>query len=169
MDEPKTLDLLKLLAPFLAGTAVAAVLAVVLLMRFTPLGAVGAGGSLQAVTFDIVKFSNAQRAVASAFIKKGSDIAEANDLLLGLSERTREAIASVAGPNTVVLVKQSVAQGVERDITDEVLKKLKLPVNVPTNDAVAYTLDVAPTMLAAPSPQRLPRNADLPAGRSALP
>jgi hypothetical protein len=146
MDEPKTSDLFKLLAPFLAGTVMVTLLCVVLLLRF---GHFLPTSNVNAVTFDIVKFSNAQRAVASAFLKK-TDVAQANDLLLGLSERTRKAITEIAGPNTVVLVKESVAQGVDRDITDAVLKKLGLPVNVPTSDAAAYTLDVAPTMLAAP-------------------
>jgi len=146
MDEPKTLDLFKLLAPFLAGTVMVTLLCVILLLRF---GHFLPTTNVNAVTFDIVKFSNAQRAVASAFLKK-SDVAQANDLLLGLSDRTRKAITDIAGPNTIVLVKESVAQGVSRDITDDVLKKLGLPVNVPTSDAAAYTLDVAPTMLATP-------------------
>ena len=146
MDEPKTHDLFKLLAPFLTGTVLVTLLCVILLLRF---GHFLPTTNVNAVTFDIVKFSNAQRAVASAFLKK-SDVAQANDLLLGLSDRTRKAITDIAGPNTIVLVKESVAQGVSRDITDDVLKKLGLPVNVPTSDAAAYTLDVAPTMLATP-------------------
>ena len=164
MDEPKTSDLFKLLAPFLAGTVMVTLLCVVLLLRF---GHFLPAANVNAVTFDIVKFSNAQRAVASAFLKK-TDVAQANDLLLGLSERTRKAIADIAGPNTIVLVKESVAQGVDRDITDAVLKKLGLPVNVPTSDAAAYTLDVAPTMLAAPL--SLPRKPTASAGdTTALP
>lgn len=167
MDEPKPNELLKLLAPYLAGTAIFTLLIVVLLLRFSPLGA-GGGGSVNAVTFDIVRFSNAQRAVASAFLKKGADITEANDLLLGLSDRTRVAIAEIAGPNTIVLVKQSVAQGVTRDITEEVLKKLKLP-TAPTSDIVAYTLDVAPTNFTLPPKAPRASNAELLSGRSALP
>lgn len=166
MDEPSTKDLFKLLAPFLAGTALVAVLAVVLLFRFVGVPG-GASVNLNAVTFDVVKFSNAQRAVASAFIKRDSDIAQANDLLLGLSDRTRETIEDVAGRGTVVLVKQSVAQGVERDITDEVLKRLGLPTDLPTNDAAAYTLDVAPTMLLRPFSK--PQAPSLPTGKDVLP
>lgn len=140
------------IAPYLAGTAILVLLVIFAVLRFTNIA--GSAGRVDAVTFDVVRFSNAQRAVASAFIKKDQDIAEANDLLLGLSERTRKTIADVAGPNTMVLVKQSVVQGVEVDITEEVLKRLGLPLNVPTSDGAAYALDVAPTMLVRPVPGR---------------
>ncbi|MNR71650.1 hypothetical protein D3C71_22810 [compost metagenome] len=168
MEEPSTKDLFKLLAPFLAGTVLASVLAVLVLLRFVGVPGVSAGGPMHAVTFDVVKFSNAQRAVASAFIKRNADVAEANDLLLGLSERTRKTIEDVAGPGTVVLVKQSVAQGVDRDITDEVLKRLGLPTDLPTKDAAAYTLDVAPTMLLQPIIKQS-QPPVLPSGKDVLP
>lgn len=150
MDEqPNNLELAKLLAPYLCVTAVVTILCVVLLWVFTPLGRGGSAGAPAVVTFDVVKFSNAQRAVASAFIKRDADVSEANDLLLGLSDRTRASIEKIAG-RRLVMVKQAVAQGGGEDITDAVLKDLNLPTVVPTSDGAAYTLDVAPTMLAAP-------------------
>ncbi len=151
MEEPNSLQLLKILAPFLALTALATLLIVVLAVRFAPpsfLG--GAMATPNIVTFDVVKFANAQRAVASAFLKKGSDMAEANALFTNLSERTRKTITEVAGAGTLVMVKQTVVQGGGRDITNEVLAKLGLPTDTPTKDPTAYVLDDAPTMLARP-------------------
>lgn len=145
METPSTKTLFSLLAPFLAGTVIVAVFLMVVLLRV--IGTGSASVTVDAVTFDVVKFSNAQRAVASAFIKQGADVAQANDLLLGLSERTRLTIAEVAGPGTLVLVKQTVVQGVQRDITDDVLAKLGLPQQVPTQDGAEFVLDSAPTML----------------------
>ncbi|KWT98321.1 MULTISPECIES: hypothetical protein [unclassified Variovorax] len=164
-------EIFKLLAPYLGGTLLLAVMVVVLLLRFSPLGQGGGGTStVNAVTFDVVKFANAQRAVASAFLKPGSaDVAEANEILLGLTERTRKTIEEVAGEGTLVLVKQSVAHGVSRDITDDVLKKLGMPTNAPTRDAVAYTLDVAPTMLMGPLTSRRPQTTVAPSGESVIP
>lgn len=153
MTEPSTKELAKLLAPFLAMTALAAFMATVLFLRFA---SPSMGGAPTVVTFDVVRYANAQRAVASAFLKPGSDQASANELLMNLSERTRATINDVAGAGTLVVLKQSVVQGSTRDITEEVLEKLGLPTNVPTSDGVAYTLDVAPTMMLAPFAKRSP-------------
>lgn len=148
-NETTTSELLKLLAPFLAGTAVVTVAVLLLLLRLTPLGALAAAPSV--VSFDVVKYTNSQRAVASSFLKQGSDVSKASELLLNLPERTRQAIAEVAGPRTLVVLKQAVVQGQTADITDAVLTKLSMPINVPTADAASYSLDSAPTMLIAPS------------------
>ncbi len=153
-DEPSTADLARLLAPFLAATALATALIVLVVLRFVPM--FNPVASPEVVTFDVVKYTNSQRAVASAFLKKDADIGQANELLLELPERTRKAVAEVAGSGVVVVVKQSVVQGTTRDITDEVLGKLGLPKNVPTSDATAYSLDAAPTMMLRPVDPRRP-------------
>lgn len=147
MDELSTRDIAKEMAPFLILTALVAFLASVLFFKFAlPLIAPGAGAPT-VVTFDVVRYANAQRAVASAFLRKEADQVAASEMLTGLPERTRKAIAEVAGGGALVVMKQAVVQGETRDITEDVLKKLGMPVNVPTSDGVAYTLDVAPTML----------------------
>ena len=151
-DQGNTTELAKLLAPFLAMTALAAVIATLLLIRFLP-STNGVDGSVAVVTFDVVKYTNAQRAVASTFLNPRGEVAQANELLLDLSKRTREAIQDVAGPGTLVVVHQVVVQGHARDITDDVLKKLGLPTDVPTADATRYALDVAPTMVLSPPPK----------------
>lgn len=103
--------------------------------------------SVAVVSFDIVKFTNSQRAVASAFLRpEANDAAKTNELLLNLPARTREAIKEVAGAGTLVILKQAVVQGQTTDITDEVLVKLGLPLDVPTADAAAYSLDLAPAL-----------------------
>lgn len=150
-NEP--LALLKLLAPYLAATAAATLLAAAVLVRFMPAASI----SVSVVTFDVLKFTNAQRAIASTFLKPDADISKANEVLLKLPERTREVIAEVAGSGTLVVIKQAVVQGQTTDITDEVLKQLGLPTNVPTSDATAYNLDVAPTMFRLPARQAAAR------------
>lgn len=143
--ETQSSELLRLLAPYLAGAVLASVALVFAIPRLVP--AIAPPVSVTVVSFDVIKYINAQRAVASTFIKKDADIAAANEVLLDLPARTREAIQSVAGRGALVVVKQAVVQGQTTDITDEVLRKLGLPVNVPTSDATAYSLDVAPTGL----------------------
>jgi hypothetical protein len=144
---------------FLTTALVAAAL-VLGVMHFSGTLRTGASASVAVVTFDVVKYTNATRAVASSFLKNDAQGASADSgtLLLNLSERTRETIAYIAGPGTLVMVKQGVVQGQAADITDEVLKALGLPTNVPTQDNAAYALDVAPTMLhlMPPPPARAP-------------
>ena len=155
MEDQGTTELAKLLAPFLALTALLTIGATLLLVRFLPSAVTQPSVSI--VTFDVIKFTNAQRAVASAFVSPNADQVRANELLLNLSERTRAAISDVAGAGTLVVVQQAVVQGATRDITTEVLKKLGLPTNVPTADATRYSLDVAPTMwMVPPAPLKLP-------------
>lgn len=99
------------------------------------------------VTFDVIKYANAQRAVASTFLSKSADTGEASQILLDLPKRARDEISSVAGPSTLVLIKQSVVQGQFEDITDKVLTNLNLPTNVPTADSTAKYMNMAPTNL----------------------
>jgi hypothetical protein len=137
------LELLKVLAPYLAMTVLVSVGLVVLLMKFV------APRHLQpaVAAFDVVKYTNAQRAVASNFLRPNADVSATNELLLSLPKRAREVIADVAGPGTVVVVRQAIVQGEVADITDEVLKRLGLPVNVPSMDSTKYSLDEYPTSL----------------------
>lgn len=135
-------------------TATAATLAVACLLstalaiavpRWVP--TLAPASSVAVVSFDIVKFTNSQRAVASAFLRpESNDAAKTNELLLNLPARTREAIEEVAGAGTLVILKQAVVQGQTTDITDEVLVKLGLPLQVPTADGAAYSLDLAPAL-----------------------
>ncbi len=166
MTDLSTKELLKLLAPFLAMTAMGAIVVVLVLIRFLP----GAQATPTVVSFDVVKYTNAQRAVAAAFLKPGADVSQTNEILLNLPERTRAAIADEAGPGALVVVKQAVVQGQTDDITDAVLTRLGLPLNVPTADSTAYVLDMAPTALmnlptlgrSAPVAPLAPRSTELP-------
>ena len=141
--------------------------------RFLP--ALSPSAGVPVVTFDVIKYTNSQRAVASAFVKQGSQQREATELLSNLSERTRKAIEKAAGAGTLVVIKQSVVQGQTRDITDAVLQELGLPVEVPTEDATSYSLDVAPTLLSTlvgnkQAPSAAPTNKmPVPEGQDVLP
>lgn len=157
-EAPSLKDLLAALWPLLAGAVLTAALATVLLMRFVPIAAPLRTQAPVVVTFDVMEYINAQRAVASAFLKPGSDHTNAVEALSNLPARTRQAISEVAGPGALVVAKQFVVQGATRDITEDVLKKLGLPYkNIPTSDAVRYTLDDAPTMLMVAPPAYVPR------------
>jgi hypothetical protein len=162
------------LAEMLPALVIAASLAVVvalLLIRLFPPAAAAPG----VVTFDVIKYMNAQRRVASVFLSgDAASKAEAGTLLLGVSRRTRQVIEQVAGPGTLVLVKQGVVAGHGRDITDEVLTRLGLPTDVPTQDAAGAMLDEAPTLLlmpkpATPGPASAPATPQQPAKPSVLP
>lgn len=115
-----------------------------------------ARGSMPVAVFDVVKFANAQRALASTFVGRKEDPTEAGTLLLSLSKKTTAAIEKVAGAGTLVLVKQGVVAGVQHDITDAVLTELGLPTNVPTAEPVKYLTDIAPTMLMLPNREPAP-------------
>lgn len=153
--EDLDLDALKSMVPVIVASALLAALLV--------LGVLKASGSMQrgngAITvavFDVVKFANAQRALASQFIGKREDANEAGTLLLTLSKKTTAAIDKVAGPGVLVLVKQGVVSGDQVDITDAVLKELGLPTDVPTVDPIRYIEEVAPTMLMLPRREPTP-------------
>ena len=88
------------------------------------------------VTFDPVKLMNAQRAVAAKFMGQ-QDAGQAVELVR-TGARTEAAIRKVAGPATLILVKQAVLVSTYPDITDQVLTELGLPTNVPTTDGIPY-------------------------------
>lgn len=135
-------DTSSLVLQVLAAGLLAATL-VIVVMRLTGLG------TPEVVVFDVIKYANAQRAVASKFLVDPQAADEAAPLLLELSKRARETINEVAGPNTLVVLRQAVVQGETRDITDEVLTRLGLPTDVPTANPSRLVLDIAPTILGA--------------------
>lgn len=127
------------------------------------------GGS-RVVVFDVVKLANAQRKVASALMGKDpSQAGEQAALLLEIQGRTRDVVREVAGPGTLVLVKQAVIHTEMEDITDAVLVKLRLPVDAPTQDLASGGIDYAPTVLGlTPHPTSTSQNragADVLSGR----
>jgi hypothetical protein len=133
--------------PSLLGTSLLAASIVILFMHYSSFA------TPKIVTFDIIKYANANRAVASKFVGRDSnDDEDATAMLLEVSKHTREAIREAAGPGTVVVISQSVISGNTRDITDQVLTKLGLPTNVPTQDLTRRVIDIAPTML-GPGPR----------------
>jgi hypothetical protein len=140
-------SILKVLWPYLAVTALVAATLVLGVIKVTGLGAGRSSTPLNAVVFDVIKLANAQRAVASAMMGTGEAASESAQLLLDVSKRTRGAIEKVAGPQTLVLVKQGVVSPEMTDITDAVLKELGLPTKVPTQDTMGYLTEMAPTYL----------------------
>lgn len=110
-----------------------------------------AGGALsgdQVVVFDIIKYNNAQRAVASKLLGAAEgERLEAGSMLMELGRRARGTIEKIAGPNRVVLVKQAVLVGAAPDITDAVLLELGLPTDVATVSPADVLGDTAPTWL----------------------
>lgn len=126
--------------PQFIATALAAAALIMLVMRYTGIG------QPAVVAFDIIKYANSQRAVASKFLVGGKGAEEAAPLLIEVSKRARDVIREIAGPGTLVVIRQSVVQGEVRDITDEVLTTLGLPVDVPTANPTNMVLDIAPTM-----------------------
>jgi hypothetical protein len=161
-------SVLKVLLPYLVITALVAATLVLAVVKFTGIGG-GHGGPVNAVVFDVIKLANAQRAIASALLKQDDKAADNAQLLLDVSKRTRAAIVKVAGANTLVLVKQGVVSPEMRDITDEVLTELGLPLKVPTQDTMTYLTDIAPTYLSMTNqPSKLGKMTPAP-GESVLP
>lgn len=148
------LSVLKELTPYLLMTALATCLLLLGILKMT--GKLNNNGSVSVVVFDVVKFANAQRALASTFIGKREEAGEAGTLLLSLSKKTTATIERIAGPGTLVLVKQGLVSGAQRDITNDVLTELGLPTDVPTVDPVRYMEEVAPTMLMLPRRDKSP-------------
>jgi hypothetical protein len=98
------------------------------------------------VTFDVLKYENAERAQAMKLMGRGGAGAVA-PMLSYASKRLRAAIAEAAGPGTLVVLSQAVIQGQTRDITDQVLSELGLPTHVPTSSAIKAASLVPRTML----------------------
>lgn len=157
-------DVLRALLPHLALTMALAVVlsiaAVVAMSRFVPSLAL----QPRVVTFDVFRYLNAQRAVASTFLRPGGDQFSASQLLADMPTKTKQAIAAVAGPGALVVIKQAVVQGETEDITTAVLRKLGLPTNVPSvlpgiglsSGAQGFTPPAAPAAPAATNSALLP-------------
>jgi hypothetical protein len=143
-DEQK--EVLKTLFPYLLCTAALTVAFVFGVIRLGHLGS-HSGAPANIVTFDIIRYTNAQRAFASKFLTNPA--ADDSVILMDLSKKTRASITKMAGSSTVIL-KQSVVQGDIPDITEDVLKDLGLPTNVPTQDPSTYSIDDAPTNFIMP-------------------
>jgi hypothetical protein len=142
-DEQK--EVLKTLLPYLLCTAALTAAFVLGVVRLGHLGTRSAPANI--VTFDIIRYTNAQRAFASKFMT--NQVPDDAALLMDLSKKTRTSISKIAG-NSTVIVKQTVVQGDIPDITEDVLKDLGLPTNVPTQDPATYSIDDAPTNFILP-------------------
>lgn len=140
---------LKSAAPMLLLSALISAVLVLGVLKLS--GNMGGSGSVNVAVFDVVKFANAQRALASRFIGRTENAAEGGTLLLQLGAKTNAAIEKAAGPGTLVLVKQGVVSTGQVDITDKVLTDLGLPTDVPTAEPMKYLNEVAPTMLMLPN------------------
>lgn len=147
--EEKEPSLLAMLFPYLIITACLSV--IVALGLFKMLSKAELLNSNSVVVFDVLKYVNSQRAIASNLLNpsKQDDTAL---FMRDISARTQAAISEVAGPGTIVLVKQSVVSLQHtRDITDDVLKKLNMPTDVPTvelsiSEDISTSLSLSPEM-----------------------
>lgn len=133
-------------APIWAGAIALAIAGSVALYVKGPAGLLNPFSGPAIVTFDPVKFTNAQRAAASIMaVAPNADIA----LTLTQVAKQAEVVIREEANGAVVLVKQTVVapDGIP-DITNAVLERFGLPTNVPTitTDIRAEGLeDVAPT------------------------
>lgn len=102
------------------------------------------------VTFDVTKFINAERAIASDLLSKNRSTSEnATVVLAHVSKMVQGVIREEAGPGTLILVRQGVIASTVPNITDKVLRKLGLPTKVPTQNPEQYAADIAPTQYSA--------------------
>lgn len=95
----------------------------------------GESHSASIVTIDVARILNAQRRFVGADLEKSLDRIS---YLRRPGKTTWDVIKKVAGPDTIVLVKQSVvvAPGFVPDITDKVLDEMGLDKKVPTIDPI---------------------------------
>ena len=129
------------------------VFAIAVLASGITLGALKFSGLLsppavRVVTFDVLKYENAERAQAMKLMGKDGAGAVA-PMLDYVTKRLRTAIRAAAGPGTLVVLSQAVVQGQTRDITDQVLKSLGLPTQVPTATALK-PIALSPSTMAPP-------------------
>lgn len=144
MDDADKKMLISYLAPFFVGAIILSIFLTLLAFKFIP--AFKSLNAPKVVVFDITKYVNAQRSIASNYLTNDpSKMAQTNELLMGLSDRTKAAIDKFAGPGTLVMVKQGVVSGEMDDITDKVLNEVGLSVKVPTEDAVRAVLNPVQT------------------------
>lgn len=139
---------LRVLLPYLLATALAAVAATLLLVKLL-LPGVSSGIPSRLVTFDATKFVNAQRLAASAFIGNSQEAVDRAVLLTEVSKKTEEVLLRVAGEGAVILVRQGVVGSSLPDITDDVLRELGLPADVPTVSYESVLSDLATTRWSA--------------------
>lgn len=133
-------------APIWAGVGLVALVAGGFLYVKAPVGLALPFSRPSVVTFDPVKFTNAQRAVASILaVRPDADAS----LTLTQVAKQAESVIQEEARGAVVLVKQAVvAPAGIPDITDAVLERFGLPTNAPTitTDLVDESLEgVAPT------------------------
>lgn len=133
-------------APIWAGAIVLAVAGATVFQMKGPVRSLNPFASAPIVTFDPVRFTNAQRAAASIMaVAPNADVA----LTLTQVAKQAEAVIREEAKGAVVLVKQAVVapEGVP-DITDAVLERFGLPTNAPTITTDLRTEgleDIAPT------------------------
>lgn len=97
------------------------------------------------VTFDPLWLANSEHYLAAQAMGLGSTPEEmsgpeATAAMVRNSKQVKAAIRAVAGPDTIVLVRQAMVlpDPRMRDITEAVLRKLDMPVNVPHEPANVY-------------------------------
>lgn len=117
-------------APYWAGAAVLAVAGAVALHLKAPAISLNPFGGPAIVMFDPVRFTNSQRAAAS--IMAVSPNADTSLMLTQVAKQAQLVIREEAH-GAVVVVKQAIVapEGIP-DITDAVLERFGLPLNVPT-------------------------------------
>ena len=128
-DESNDSNLFGVLLPYLIGTVIVTCLLFLAFIKFVPNAR---SGTPNIVTFDVAKLANAERAIASNLIAKNEKANESAIILTKVGKKAEAMISEVAGPNTIVLVKQTVVGYNLPDITDEVLTRLELPTDVIT-------------------------------------
>lgn len=85
------------------------------------------------VTFDTVKYINARRQMVTQLLgKNDAKKQEAISVLAGVQKTTMPLIKKIADGRLVIVKQALVIDGQVPDITDQVLKKLGLPVNAAT-------------------------------------
>lgn len=102
--------------------------------------------AVKVVTFDVLKYENAERAQAMKLMGQSGAAAVA-PMLSYVSKRLSLAIRTAAGPGTLVVLSQAVVQGQTRDITNQVLQELGLPTKVPTSSPIKASSLVPATSL----------------------
>lgn len=98
------------------------------------------------VTLDLLWLANSQHAAALQLSGLGSASSEltqeeATLALTRTSKRVQSIARQIAGPNTIIVVRQALPFNGDLvpDITQQVLEALELPVNVPHDAANAYS------------------------------
>ncbi len=100
------------------------------------LSALPGSGGHNMVTVDVVRIVNAQRKMMSSTLIQSNE--ESVRTVAYAGRNATQVIQDVAGPNTIVLVKQSVVTSTAdiQDITDAVLKRLGLDTDMSSIEAV---------------------------------